>query len=92
MEARKQRERQPEGWKVEKMNKLEANKRVRIEVQEVADIWRKDGELYGLYKDAKGVYYLQDSDGSPDVVEFGTYASDQEAEDSAQLYLDTVTI
>lgn len=61
-----------------------------VDVQEITDIWRKSDDcLYTIYKDDVGNYYMDAYDAAPSVAQLnGTFASDQEAIDFAQRFLD----
>lgn len=62
-----------------------------INVYEVQDIWRKSDDcLYTVYKDEDDNYYIDAYDAAPSVAQLnGSFASDREAIDFAQRFLDS---
>lgn len=71
------------------MKKRHEYTRGTILVEEVTVIFRAaDSVAYSLYKDDKGMYYLDAYDAAPTIVDFGEFANDNEAITRAQEYID----
>lgn len=75
------------------MRKLNEYTGKHIEVEEISTIFRtSDNEVYSVYKDDNGKYYMDAYDAAPSVAEFGfgkDFKNDTEAVKFAQEILDS---